>query len=119
MRPMISSFLKTKDPLHRSRKLINSYEEMHGIIDKKYPDQISLIVFLHSIFLVVSSPLLTVRLVINTIVGLKAVLCSRYTYEPSRARRWLSQKRTVPLPFLFVALETDRSENFLKIIGNY
>jgi len=35
MRPMISSFLSAKDPLHRSRKLINLYEEMHGIIDKK------------------------------------------------------------------------------------
>lgn len=35
MRPLISSFLKTKDPLHRSRKLINFYEEMHQIIDKK------------------------------------------------------------------------------------
>ena len=35
MRPMIASFLKTRDPLHRSRKLINLYEEMHGIIDKK------------------------------------------------------------------------------------
>jgi ATP-dependent Lon protease len=35
MRPMIASFLATRDPLHRSRKLINLYEEMHGIIDKK------------------------------------------------------------------------------------
>lgn len=35
MRPMISSFLQTRDPLHRSRKLINLYEEMHSIIDKK------------------------------------------------------------------------------------
>lgn len=35
MRPMISSFLGTQDPLHRSRKLINLYEEMHQIIDKK------------------------------------------------------------------------------------
>lgn len=35
MRPMISSFLSAKDPLHRSRKLINLYEEMHGIIEKK------------------------------------------------------------------------------------
>ena len=32
---MISSFLQTKDPMHRSRKLINLFEEMHGIIDKK------------------------------------------------------------------------------------
>jgi len=35
MRPMIASFLSTQDPLHRSRKLINLYEEMHEIIDKK------------------------------------------------------------------------------------
>jgi Lon-like ATP-dependent protease len=35
MRPMIASFLSTQDPLHRSRKLINLYEEMHDIIDKK------------------------------------------------------------------------------------
>ena len=35
MRPMISSFLGTQDPLHRSRKLINLFEEMHQIIDKK------------------------------------------------------------------------------------
>ena len=35
MRPMIASFLQTTDPLHRSRKLINLYDEMHGIIDKK------------------------------------------------------------------------------------
>ena len=35
MRPMIAAFLKTRDPLHRSRKLINLFEEMHGIIDKK------------------------------------------------------------------------------------
>ena len=32
---MIASFLQTKDPMHRSRKLINLFEEMHGIIDKK------------------------------------------------------------------------------------
>ena len=35
MRPMLTGFLQTKDPLHRSRKLINLYEEMHHIIDKK------------------------------------------------------------------------------------
>ncbi len=35
MRPMIYSFIQTRDPLHRSRKLVNLYEEMHGIIDKK------------------------------------------------------------------------------------
>lgn len=32
---MLSSFLSTKDPLHRSRKLISLYEEMHSIIEKK------------------------------------------------------------------------------------
>ena len=32
---MIASFLQTKGPMHRSRKLINLFEEMHGIIDKK------------------------------------------------------------------------------------
>jgi hypothetical protein len=35
MRPMFASFLSTRDPLLRSRKLISMYEEMHGIIDKK------------------------------------------------------------------------------------
>jgi endopeptidase La len=35
MRPMISDYLSLKDPMLRSRKLINLYEEMHGIIDKK------------------------------------------------------------------------------------
>ena len=35
MRPMIYSFIQTRDPLHRSRKLVNLYEEMHEIIDKK------------------------------------------------------------------------------------
>ena len=35
MRPMLTSFLQTKDPLHRSRKLVNLYDEMHQIIDKK------------------------------------------------------------------------------------
>lgn len=35
MRPMITGFLQAKDPMHRSRKLINFYEEMHTIIDKK------------------------------------------------------------------------------------
>jgi hypothetical protein len=35
MRPMIYSFIQTRDPLHRSRKLVNLYEEMHSIIDKK------------------------------------------------------------------------------------
>lgn len=35
MRPMIYSFIQTTDPLHRSRRLVNLYEEMHEIIDKK------------------------------------------------------------------------------------
>ena len=35
MRPMIYSFIQTRDPLHRSRKMVNLYEEMHQIIDKK------------------------------------------------------------------------------------
>ena len=35
MRPMLSSFLQTTDPVHRSRKLINLFDEMHQIIDKK------------------------------------------------------------------------------------
>lgn len=29
MRPMLTSFLQTRDPVHRSRKLINLYDEMH------------------------------------------------------------------------------------------
>lgn len=32
---MLGSFLGIKEPLLRSRKLINLFEEMHGIIDKK------------------------------------------------------------------------------------
>jgi len=32
---MLTGFLQTKDPLHRSRKLINLFEEMHHIVDKK------------------------------------------------------------------------------------
>ena len=35
MRPMIYSFIQTTDPLHRSRRLVSLYEEMHEIIDKK------------------------------------------------------------------------------------
>lgn len=35
MRPMVYSFIQTRDPLHRSRKLVNLYEEMHQIIEKK------------------------------------------------------------------------------------
>jgi hypothetical protein len=35
MRPMLVSFMQTTDPLMRSRKLINLYEELVGIIDKK------------------------------------------------------------------------------------
>jgi len=32
---MISDFLKIQDPIHRSRKIISYFEELHGIIDKK------------------------------------------------------------------------------------
>lgn len=32
---MIADFLKIQDPIHRSRKLISYFEELHGIIDKK------------------------------------------------------------------------------------
>ena len=32
---MIYSFIQTRDPLHRSRKLVNLYSELHDIIDKK------------------------------------------------------------------------------------
>lgn len=35
MRPMLTSFLETPDPVFRSRKLISLYNEMHEIIDKK------------------------------------------------------------------------------------
>ena len=35
MRPVLASFLSTEDALHRSRKLINFFEEMIGIIEKK------------------------------------------------------------------------------------
>ena len=35
MRPMLSSFMQTQDSLMRSRKLINLYEELVSIIDKK------------------------------------------------------------------------------------
>jgi endopeptidase La len=35
VRPMISDFLKIQDPIHRSRKIISYFEELHGIIDKK------------------------------------------------------------------------------------
>lgn len=35
MRPMLMSFLKSRDPVERSRKLISLYEEMHSIIEKK------------------------------------------------------------------------------------
>jgi hypothetical protein len=33
MRPLISQFLDSKDPLERSRKLIALYKEMQDIID--------------------------------------------------------------------------------------
>jgi len=32
---MITSFLSIQDPIHRSRKIIGYFEELHGIIDKK------------------------------------------------------------------------------------
>ena len=32
---MIADFLKIQDPIHRSRKIICYFEELHGIIDKK------------------------------------------------------------------------------------
>ena len=35
VRPMISDYLKIQDPIHRSRKIISYFEELHGIIDKK------------------------------------------------------------------------------------
>jgi ATP-dependent Lon protease len=35
VRPMIRDFLRIQDPIHRSRKIINFFEELHGIIDKK------------------------------------------------------------------------------------
>ena len=35
VRPMISDFLKITDAIHRSRKIISYFEELHGIIDKK------------------------------------------------------------------------------------
>jgi len=35
MRPLIAQFLRLQDPLHRSRKIIEYYKELHGLIDKK------------------------------------------------------------------------------------
>ena len=35
VRPQISTFLAIQDPVHRSRKVINYYEELHQLIDKK------------------------------------------------------------------------------------
>lgn len=35
MRPLITHFLGTKDPLHRSRKLVSLYEEMIEMMDQK------------------------------------------------------------------------------------
>ena len=35
VRPMIADYLKIQDPIHRSRKIISYFEELHGIIDKK------------------------------------------------------------------------------------
>lgn len=34
-KPQITEFLKIKDPIHRSRKAITYYEEMHQLIEKK------------------------------------------------------------------------------------
>ncbi len=35
VRPAIQEFLEIQDPIMRSRKLINYYEELHEVIDKK------------------------------------------------------------------------------------
>lgn len=35
MRPLIASFLRLQDPLERSRKLIEFFKELHGIIEQK------------------------------------------------------------------------------------
>ena len=35
VRPMIADFLQIQDAIHRSRKIIGYFEELHGIIDKK------------------------------------------------------------------------------------
>ena len=35
MRPQIQEFLNITDPVHRSRKIIVYFEELHSIIDKK------------------------------------------------------------------------------------
>ena len=35
MRPPITEFLQLQDPLHRSRKLIEYYKELHGVMEKK------------------------------------------------------------------------------------
>lgn len=32
---MVAEFLEIKDPMHRSRKIISLFEELHEIIDKK------------------------------------------------------------------------------------
>jgi hypothetical protein len=32
MRPLIAAFLRLQDPLERSRKLIEYFKELHGII---------------------------------------------------------------------------------------
>jgi len=35
VKPMIADFLTIQDPLHRSRKIIGYFKELHDIIDKK------------------------------------------------------------------------------------
>ena len=35
VRPQISDFLQITDPVHRSRKILSYFEELHHIIDKK------------------------------------------------------------------------------------
>ena len=35
MRPLIAAFLRLQDPLERSRKLIEYFKELHGIIEQK------------------------------------------------------------------------------------
>jgi ATP-dependent Lon protease len=32
---MVTDYIQIQDPLHRARKIISYFEELHGIIDKK------------------------------------------------------------------------------------
>lgn len=32
---MVTDYIQIQDPLHRARKIIGYFEELHGIIDKK------------------------------------------------------------------------------------